>query len=104
MRVMRSNCVHQAVAFGFRNAEQVGVEKHVFFDGQIAIQPETLRHVADLVFDGIDLARHIMARHPRLAFGGIEQTAEQAQGGGFARAIRALPTQKSRLAATSRLR
>src|ERR1039457_6497159 len=57
--------------------EEVAIEVHVFLDGEIAVQTEALRHVADLIFNGIQFAGDVMTNDPGLAFGWIEQAAEQ---------------------------
>ena len=78
----------QRLALGLRDPEQVGVEVHVLVDREIAVESEALGHVADLILDGVELASHVVACHPGLAFGGIQQAAQQAQRGGLAGAIR----------------
>ena len=75
-------------AFGAQNAEQIGVEIHVFPDGEVQVQAEFLRHIADAVFDGLRFAHDIVAGHAGAAFAGIQQAAEHAQRRGFARAVR----------------
>ena len=42
----------QALPLGAGNAEQVRVKLHVFVDGQIDVEAETLGHVADGVLHG----------------------------------------------------
>jgi hypothetical protein len=74
-------------ALGGRDAEQVGIERHVFVDGEIDVEAEALGHVADGVFDGLGILGHVMARDPGLALARIEQTAQHPQRGGLARAI-----------------
>ena len=86
---MRSSSGSRRRALRAGDAEEVGVELHVFVDGQIDIEAEALGHVADGVLDGLGFADHVMAGHPGLAFGGIQQAAEHAQGRGLACAIRA---------------
>ena len=55
----------QAAALGDGDAEQVGVELHVFVDGQIDIEAEALGHVADGVLDGLGIAGPRHGRPPR---------------------------------------
>ena len=88
MRVMRSSCAVSARALRAHDAEQVGVEIHVLLHGQVAVQPEALRHVADLVLHRLRFARHVVARHARAAFARVDQAAEHAQRGGLPRAVR----------------
>ena len=70
------------------DVEQVRVEDHVLFHGQVLVQAEALRHVPDLVLHRPRFARHVVARHLRAAFGRVHQAAQHAQRGGLARAVR----------------
>ena len=70
------------------DAEQVRVEDHVLFHGQVLVQPEALRHVADLVLHRLRFARHVVARHARAALARVHQAAQHAQRGRLARAVR----------------
>ena len=76
-----------APALGGRHAEQVGIELHVFVDGEIGVEAEALGHVADGVLDGLGIFGHVMAGDPGLALARIEQTAQHPQCGGLAGAI-----------------
>ncbi len=87
MRVIRSRRAVSSLRSSPEQAEQVGVEIHVLFDGKIAVQAEALRHVADAILHRVGFARHVVAGYPGFAVGGVEQTAEQPDGGGLSRAV-----------------
>ncbi len=78
----------EPLALGAGDAEEVGVELHVFIDGQIDIEAEALGHVADRILNGLGVADHVMAGHPRLTLAGIQQAAQHAQRSGLAGAVR----------------
>mmetsp|Transcript_23364 Transcript_23364/g.55525 ORF Transcript_23364/g.55525 Transcript_23364/m.55525 type:complete len:246 (+) Transcript_23364:1539-2276(+) len=77
--------IHRVVTV--RHREQPGDEVEVLADGEVVVEPELLRHIADLALDGLALAAEIQAQH--LAFTGVrrQQAAEHAQRGGFTAAV-----------------
>src|SRR5712691_3422840 len=79
----------QLLALAPDDAEQIGIEAHVFIDGQVGIEAEALRHVTDLVLHLIEVAGHIVTDHDRPAFCRVHQAAQQTHSGGLAGAIRA---------------
>src|SRR5213079_1421110 len=65
-----------------------GVEGQVFAGGEILVQPELLRHVADALADLLGRGRDVDARHGGGARRGLEDAAQHPDGGGLSRAIR----------------
>ena len=79
-------------------AVPAAVEAEVLVRGQLVIEGELLRHIADHAFDLLQVARHIQAGDARLTVAGPEQAAEQADDGGFAGAIGTQETEDGALA------
>src|ERR1035438_1229761 len=88
MYIMREKSLKTASCRLSGDVEQVGVEGHVLVHGQVLVQPEALRHVADLVLHGARFARHVVTGHAGAALAGVHQSAEHAEGGSLARAVR----------------
>src|SRR5262249_54166701 len=74
-------------ALGVRNAIDAREEGEVFFDTQIVIQREFLRHVAELLADGLRAQAAGLLRELHLAGGGGEQSAQHLDRGGLAGAV-----------------
>ena len=66
---------------------QFGEEGDVLVNGEIAVQAEALREVADLSRDGPVLAHGIVAEHAHLAAIGVQEAAHHADQGGLTRAV-----------------
>ncbi len=66
-----------------------GEEAQVLLHGQVAVEGELLRHIAEALtrLAGADFKIHI--QHQRLTGGRHQQAAHHLKGGGFARAVRA---------------
>ena len=69
------------------HAVDLGEEGDVLVDGQVAVEAEALRQVADLAGDGAMLGDGIAAEHADAPGVGREQPAGQADGGRLARAV-----------------
>ena len=78
-------------ADGFELAGQaikIGEEIEVFLHGQIGIEVEPLRHVADVLFDPLWLAYYVVAGDDRGALGGGERATQHTDGCRLASSIR----------------
>ena len=62
-------------------------EAKVLDDFEIVVERKLLRHVADVLANGFRVAAYVEAGDLRAAGGRLEQAAQHADGGGFARAI-----------------
>lgn len=71
-----------------RHALQVGVEGEILGHGEVFVQAETLRHVADARLDGERVTHSIMTEHGHLALVRDQQPGGDAQERGLASAIR----------------
>ncbi len=74
-------------ACGPSDAEHVRVKVDVLVDGEVLVEPEALRHVADVALDALGVAHDVEARDGRRAAVGPEDAGEHAQRGGLARAV-----------------
>ncbi|MPM96558.1 hypothetical protein SDC9_143722 [bioreactor metagenome] len=63
------------------------VEVEVFQDGELRVEREFLRHVADFFFQFLSVGGQVKAKDEPLARGGREQAAEHADGRRFPRAV-----------------
>src|SRR5690606_37134280 len=70
-----------------RHAIDVAVEEEVLLDGEVLIEAELLRHVADAPLDELGLGGDVVADDAAAAAGGVEQAAEHADGRELARAV-----------------
>ena len=70
-------------------AVNLGKERDVFIDGQIAIQTEALREIAQIARHGHVRLHRIVAKHPKGAVVGLQQPAHQPNRRRLARAVRA---------------
>ena len=70
-----------------RHVVDAGDEVEVFFDAQVFVQAEFLRHVADLALDLARLAADVEAQASAAALVGREQAAQHADRGGLAAAV-----------------
>ena len=82
----------QHVLFAFRaqvlgDAVNPAEEIDVLFHGEIVVERELLRHVADVLADLFRILGHVEARHGAPAGSRCQQPAEHADDGGFARAV-----------------
>ena len=68
---------------------QVGVQVQVLLHRQVFVQPEPLRHVADLLPDHVQFGAGIGAADDEPSVAGQQQAREQAQQGRLAGAVRA---------------
>ena len=68
--------------------EHLAEEIQVLGYGQVAVQAEMLRQVADMLARLLDLAGQLETRHPDTAAGRFEHAAQQAHGSGLTSAIR----------------
>ena len=72
---------------GPADALDVGKESHVLHDRQVWRQGELLGDVAVTLADGVGVAHGIVAQDAALACGAREQSQDDADGGGLARAV-----------------
>ena len=75
-----------------RHAVNVRDEIQIFLDGQVFVEAEPLRHVADVLLDLAGIAADVEAQTASAAAVGREQTAEHPQKRRFAAAVRAEKT------------
>ena len=68
---------------------QVGVQVQVLLHAQVLVQPEALRHVADIGLHGQGFADCVDGEHPQAAPVRGEQAGAEPHEGGFAGAVRA---------------
>ena len=61
----------------------------VLIHGQLVVERELLRHVADEALDFVRCLRHVKAGDARRAFARFEHAAQHPDDGGFAGAVRA---------------
>ena len=66
---------------------QIGVEIEIFLHGEVFIQAEALRHVADARLDLLRIGRHVDAENLQFARFGAQQPGRQPQQGGLAGAV-----------------
>src|SRR5215208_3123790 len=64
-----------------------GDEGEIFFDRQVFVKREALRHIAGLALDRFRLAREVEPEHLAMAAVGRQQSAQDAQRCGLARAV-----------------
>src|SRR5204862_742301 len=64
-------------------------EADVLVHGQVLVERETLRHVADAALDAFRIAPHVGAAYDGGARGGPQQSAQHADGGGLAGTVAA---------------
>ena len=69
------------------DAVQIGVEVEVFLDGQVLVQPESLRHVTDAGLHALRIDGHVDAQYLQLAGGGGQQAGSQPNERGLAGAV-----------------
>jgi hypothetical protein len=62
-------------------------ELQVLLDGQVLVEPELLRHVADVTLDRVGLADHVVAEAGAAARIRLQQAAQHADAGGLAAAV-----------------
>ena len=72
-----------------RHGIQVGEQDEIFRDAEVFVQTERLRHITDRGMHRGCIGRHVVVQHPHAAGAGAQQTGEQSQQRGFARAVRA---------------
>jgi len=68
-------------------AEQLGIETDVLRNGQVVVQPEALRHVAQMQLGGFRVDSHVQAIDHDLPGIRTQHPGEHAHGGGFSGAI-----------------
>ena len=83
-----STCLTRRPRLRPQQPEQRGDERDVFGGGQLVVQHEVLRHVADLLAGTAREFAGVLAQHRQPAFGRREGTGEHADQGGLARAAR----------------
>ena len=76
------------LALGLADAEEIGVEADVLVDGEIFVETEALRHVAERVLGALGIADDIAAGDGCLACIGRHDAGQHAQGGRLACAVR----------------
>lgn len=74
--------------FPIRHLIDTGNEVKVFGNGKIFIERELLRHVADVALDLLRLRANVVTKTLTFTRVGREQTAEHANGRGFAATVR----------------
>ena len=89
MPAIRSTYSLRYCAALFRDAVDAAEEVDVLFHGQVVVERKFLRHVADVLLDGFRLRGDVQPADRRAARSGLQQAAQHANGGGFARAVRA---------------
>ena len=75
------------LAAGIGEAVDAGDELQVLQDGEVLVEAEALRHVADVALDLLALGADVEAERRAAAAVGREQPAQHAQRGGLARAV-----------------
>ncbi len=76
------------LAFGFRHIEDLAEKIQVFPDGQVAVQAETLRQVAQFLVGFFHLSGEFVAGDADLTAGGLERADHQADGRRLSGSIR----------------
>ena len=74
-------------ARGTGDAVDAGVEAEVLGDGEVFVEAEFLRHVADVALDVGGVFADVHAEDGAGAFGGRDESAEGLDDGGFAGAV-----------------
>src|SRR5437879_1973943 len=72
-----------------RHSVDAAEETDVLLDGEVVVERELLRHVADVAANGFRFPRHVKAAYRSPAAGGGQQSAQDANGGGLPRPVRA---------------
>lgn len=70
------------------HAEHISEEVQVFINGQVTVQAENLRHIADAVLDLFGISAGIVAVNGSRTGVGVEDGSQQAQRGRFTRTVR----------------
>lgn len=78
----------EGIVFRYAHPEEVGKEVEIFGHGEVAIEGERARHVADGAAQAAVGAHHVLPVHDRRAAGGQEEGGEDAEEGRLARAVR----------------
>ncbi len=68
-------------------AEDPRGELQVFLDGQVLVEPELLRHIADVALDFVGLLDDVVAKAGAAAGIRLQQAAQHADAGGLAAAV-----------------
>ena len=86
--VKRSSLATRSARSARRHGVQIGEQVEVLRDGQVLIQTETLRHVADHRVRRGRIARHVVAEHGDASGRWAQQSGDQAQQRGLAGGVR----------------
>ena len=78
----------EGIIFRYAHPKEVGKEVEIFGHGEVAIEGERARHVADGAAQAAIGAHHVLPVHDRRAAGGQEEGGEDAEEGRLARAVR----------------
>ena len=76
-----------AAAVPSRHTVDARIESQVFFNRQILVEAEALRHVADVLFDALGVLFDIVTDHGRMAAARVEDPAKYAKRRRFAGAV-----------------